>query len=88
MDSDVYGQVTAEGVEQELVTPLERRRRHSLCGAEEVPQNLSAFLSHPLIVDSCQNADTQKSALALLHEYQQLPSINNTVDEDDIERLV
>ena len=48
----------------------------------EVPEDISAFFGHPLTAASSaltgDNGDNQASALALLHEYQNLPAIDRS----------
>jgi len=50
-------------------------------GKDEVPQDLRAFFGHPLTVATASvngPDDTSASALALLHEYQNLPAIDKS----------
>ncbi|CAH1773310.1 unnamed protein product [Owenia fusiformis] len=49
------------------------------CGKEEVPQDLKAFFGHPLTAATTAiNGDEHASALALLHEYHNLPAIDRS----------
>ena len=45
---------------------------------DEVPEDIRAFFGHPLTAatSALEGGETQASALALLHEYQNLPAID------------
>ena len=68
---------------KEMYMARDKRHRDSYENAEEVPQNLKAFFSHPLTIDSEPNVDHQKSALALLHEYQHLPALDKSSSDNE-----
>ena len=52
----------------------ERQGKDEGCSEGEVPGDIKAFFVHPLI----NGEDVGESALALLHEYQNLPSLDKT----------
>ena len=47
---------------------------------DEVPDDIHAFFGHPLtgVSDGIAEEDSSASALAILHEYQNLPAIDRT----------